>query len=142
MLFESQKQFSINSIFLIKFSSIKDKNDKSFSCKYMYKSILWFMPWNTQVLCCFFPLICVSIVIVSQNMDSMNTASTFEGCGTPLYISPEQKNKGHVDSKTDIYSLGIILFELFYPMTSEKRYEVCQYLSKKNESCPASYFFV
>lgn len=32
--------------------------------------------------------------------------------GTPFYISPEQEKSTIYDSKTDIYSLGIILFEL------------------------------
>ncbi len=53
--------------------------------------------------------------------------STFEGRGTHMYMSPEQYQKGHVDSKTDIYALGKILFELFYYSTSmdcKRRYEV------------------
>ena len=32
--------------------------------------------------------------------------------GTPFYIAPEQENSNTYDSKADIYSLGIILFEL------------------------------
>lgn len=32
--------------------------------------------------------------------------------GTPLYISPEQKSSSNYDSKADIYSLGIILYEI------------------------------
>ncbi len=57
-------------------------------------------------------------------MDS--TTSTFDNYGTPIYISPEQRQKEQVDSKTDIYALGIILFELFYPnkMPCDERYKV------------------
>lgn len=33
--------------------------------------------------------------------------------GTPEYISPEQANGLDVDQKTDIYSLGIIMYEIF-----------------------------
>ena len=64
-----------------------------------------------------------SIAVSSQSVDSN---STFKGYGTPYYVSPEQRNKGRVDSKTDIYALGVILFELYYPdiTTSERKEKV------------------
>jgi len=33
-------------------------------------------------------------------------------------MSPEQEKVGKYDSKTDLYSLGIIIFELFYDVNS------------------------
>jgi hypothetical protein len=38
--------------------------------------------------------------------------STGEIFGTPYYMSPEQGHAGNVDERGDIYSLGIILFEM------------------------------
>ncbi|CAB0028667.1 unnamed protein product [Trichogramma brassicae] len=39
--------------------------------------------------------------------------------GTTLYMSPEQMNGDHYNYKVDIYSLGIILFELLIPFDTE-----------------------
>jgi len=53
-------------------------------------------------------------------VDAENTA----GVGTRAYASPEQMRGSKYDSSTDIYSLGIILFEMCYPMyTAMERYE-------------------
>lgn len=40
--------------------------------------------------------------------------------GTPLYMSPEQSTGAESDSRADIYSLGVILFEL---LSSKAPYE-------------------
>ena len=40
------------------------------------------------------------------------------GIGTKYYCSPEQEKIKNYDNKTDIYSLGIIIFEMFYKFNS------------------------
>ena len=72
----------------------------------------------------------------NKNMDSNNTLNFFwnnindfqlmdsggeimtVGIGTQYYCSPEQKQSNKYDFKTDIYSLGIIIFEMFYKFNS------------------------
>ena len=43
---------------------------------------------------------------------SEGLTSTGDTLGTPLYMSPEQVNAEKVDFLTDIYSLGVTLFEM------------------------------
>jgi serine/threonine protein kinase len=43
---------------------------------------------------------------------SLSLSHTGDIIGTPLYISPEQCLSKPVDARTDIYSLGVVLFEM------------------------------
>lgn len=44
---------------------------------------------------------------------SDSTMALHTGQGTPAYSSPEQHSKAFIDNKTDIYSFGVMLFEIF-----------------------------
>jgi len=45
-------------------------------------------------------------------------SSTRPGVGTPFYTSPEQEKVGHFNEKVDIYSLGIIFFEMCFTFST------------------------
>ena len=49
---------------------------------------------------------------IARRVDSIRLTVTGEVLGSPLYISPEQAQGQDVDHRADIYSLGVILFEL------------------------------
>jgi len=64
--------------------------------------------------------------------DSSNAENT-AGVGTRAYASPEQMRGSQYDASTDLYSLGIIFFELCYPMkTSMERYQAFSGIRKGN----------
>lgn len=59
------------------------------------------------------------------------------GVGTQSYASPEQLNGKDYDSSSDVYSLGIILFELCYPMkTGMERFKVFTGIKKLDITFP------
>lgn len=58
----------------------------------------------------------------SSNSNSGFSSPVMEhtkGVGTVTYASPEQLNQEVYTQKSDIYSLGIICFELFYPVATQ-----------------------
>lgn len=75
-----------------------------------------------------------------RKISSASSSSNMTGgLGTSTYAAPEQLEGVDYDEKSDIYSLGIILFELFYSFqTQMERAQVIRDL-KEHQKFPASF---
>ncbi len=65
--------------------------------------------------------------LVQEESDAAKITRTGTVCGSPTYMSPEQCTSSKVDQRSDIYSLGIVLFETLtgnVPFTAEELVKV------------------
>ncbi|KAF1397844.1 Eukaryotic translation initiation factor 2-alpha kinase 1, partial [Spheniscus humboldti] len=71
--------------------------------------------------------------------ERINGLTHTSGVGTCLYASPEQLQGSHYDFKSDMYSMGVILLELFQPFGTEmERTEVLAHL--RNGQIPHTFY--
>ncbi|XP_068278840.1 eukaryotic translation initiation factor 2-alpha kinase 1 [Nyctibius grandis] len=71
--------------------------------------------------------------------ERINGLTHTSGVGTCLYASPEQLQGSHYDFKSDMYSMGVILLELFQPFGTEM--ERTQVLTRlRNGQIPHTFY--
>lgn len=69
-----------------------------------------------------------------ESTDEDDQQITQTHCGSPLYMSPEALRGGDYNSKTDLWSLGVILYEMAYgkpPVPARSVFELNSYYLKR-----------
>ncbi|KAL4435382.1 hypothetical protein ABPG74_022865 [Tetrahymena malaccensis] len=70
----------------------------------------------------------------SENSNNFFPSEVTRGVGTGVYRAPEQENTSSYCTKADMYSLGIIIFEMWYPLpTFMEKYQTLKEIREKNQ---------
>ncbi|XP_056911014.1 eukaryotic translation initiation factor 2-alpha kinase 1 isoform X1 [Takifugu flavidus] len=87
-----------------------------------------------------FGLACSDIIMDSRkNTTSSGSESAHTtGVGTFVYAAPEQLKGSHYDSKSDMYSIGVLALELFQPFGTEME-RACTLESLRKGEIPGSF---
>jgi len=79
---------------------------------------------------------------IAKLLDAQQKTRTGQGAGSLFYMAPEQIQHGDVDGRTDIYALGITLFEMLtgtVPFTAESEFLVMKKHIEEEPQPPSSF---
>src|SRR5216683_8010649 len=73
--------------------------------------------------------------LARRSMENADTTGAGQVLGSPYYISPEQSQGQRVDARTDLYSLGVMFYEM---LTGERPYggSTALAIMSQHASCP------
>ncbi|EAS04819.2 Serine/Threonine kinase domain protein (macronuclear) [Tetrahymena thermophila SB210] len=70
----------------------------------------------------------------SENSNNYFPSEITRGVGTGVYRAPEQENTSSYCTKADMFSLGVIIFEMWYPLpTFMEKYQTLKEIREKNQ---------
>lgn len=78
----------------------------------------------------------IDIPLLSDFGFISNVPSTATDVGTPIYVAPEVKNGTNYDNKVDIYSMGMIMFEIFnsgFVLTKDYKKDILSWCNYQQE---------
>jgi len=79
---------------------------------------------------------------IAKLLDAQQKTRTGQGAGSLFYMAPEQIQHGDVDGRTDVYALGITLFEMLtgtVPFTAESEFLVMKKHIEEKPQPPSSF---
>lgn len=79
----------------------------------------------------------IAKVLTDESEDSMNLTRTGDILGSPLYMSPEQCMGNKMDSRSDIYSLGCVMYQALVGVTPLKGENAVQLIFRHVHDMPA-----
>ncbi len=80
----------------------------------------------------------IAKLLPQSGQEGLNLTQTGELFGSPLYMSPEQSNGHALDARSDIYSLGCLMYETLTGSTPMRGDTPLEVLYKQVNEIPAS----